>query len=177
MAKWLDHAHWPYPEARPDRRPCKQAGGFRPWTTRHIGDQANPRRVPVAAGIVGTRKFFHDVCDDAMNTASRMETIGPLGEIQASQRAMNCWSPPSTFKSAASRLAGAVSHRHKAQDRQVRWIDGNHFNFSLQASGLVSGRVLGPAQELRGRTPAGLGNRPPRDGIDHNWGRIDATRQ
>jgi adenylate cyclase len=42
---------------------------------------------PVVAGIVGTRKFFYDVWGDAVNTASRMETTGPLGKIQVSQKA------------------------------------------------------------------------------------------
>jgi adenylate cyclase len=42
---------------------------------------------PVVAGIVGTRKFFYDVWGDAVNTASRMETTGPLGKIQVSHKA------------------------------------------------------------------------------------------
>jgi len=37
---------------------------------------------PVVAGIVGTRKFFYDVWDDAVNTASRMESTGEAGRIQ-----------------------------------------------------------------------------------------------
>ena len=39
----------------------------------------------VAAGVVGTRRFFYDVWGDAVNVASRMESTGVVGKIQVPQ--------------------------------------------------------------------------------------------
>jgi len=39
---------------------------------------------PVVAGVVGTKKFFYDVWGDAINVASRMETMGAAGRIHVS---------------------------------------------------------------------------------------------
>jgi len=39
----------------------------------------------VAAGVVGTRRFFYDVWGDAVNVASRMESTGVEGKIQVPQ--------------------------------------------------------------------------------------------
>ena len=40
---------------------------------------------PVVAGIVGTRKFQYDIWGDTVNTASRMESSGTVGEVNISE--------------------------------------------------------------------------------------------
>lgn len=39
---------------------------------------------PVIAGIIGSKKYFYDIWGDSVNTASRMETSGKVGEINIS---------------------------------------------------------------------------------------------
>jgi len=41
---------------------------------------------PVAAGVIGRRKFAYDLWGDAVNTASRMESHGVPGRIQVTER-------------------------------------------------------------------------------------------
>ncbi len=40
---------------------------------------------PVVAGIVGTKKFQYDIWGDTVNTASRMESSGAVGEVNISE--------------------------------------------------------------------------------------------
>ena len=44
---------------------------------------------PVVAGIIGKKKFIYDLWGDTVNTASRMESNGIQGEIQASEEIFN----------------------------------------------------------------------------------------
>ncbi len=39
----------------------------------------------LVAGVVGSKKFAYDIWGDTVNTASRMETNGPIGEINISE--------------------------------------------------------------------------------------------
>ena len=40
---------------------------------------------PVVAGVIGTKKFIYDLWGDTVNTASRMESHGAIGEIQVTE--------------------------------------------------------------------------------------------
>ena len=41
---------------------------------------------PVAAGVIGTKKFTYDLWGDTVNTAARMETHADPGDIQVTER-------------------------------------------------------------------------------------------
>jgi class 3 adenylate cyclase len=44
---------------------------------------------PVIAGIVGVKKFQYDLWGETVNTASRMETYGIVGEVNISEDTYN----------------------------------------------------------------------------------------
>ncbi len=62
---------------------------------------------PVVAGVIGTHKFLYDLWGDPVNTASRMESHGVVGEVQVTEAVQD-------------RLA----ERYRFEDRGVSSIKG-----------------------------------------------------
>ena len=53
---------------------------------------------PVVAGIVGVKKFAYDIWGDTVNTASRMESSGAVGQVNISQSTFEVLKDDSDFK-------------------------------------------------------------------------------
>jgi adenylate cyclase len=53
---------------------------------------------PIVAGIVGVKKFAYDIWGDAVNTASRMESSGAVGQVNVSQSTYESLKDDNQFK-------------------------------------------------------------------------------
>jgi class 3 adenylate cyclase len=90
------------PEPRPDHAPAASELALR--MHREILDISRRRGVavnlriglhsgPVIAGIIGRSKFSYDLWGDTVNTASRMESTAPVGEIHVSDATASLLGP------------------------------------------------------------------------------------
>lgn len=62
---------------------------------------------PIVAGVIGKNKFIYDLWGDTVNTASRMEDYGIIGEIQVSER----------FKNEIESSEGDISEKYRFEER------------------------------------------------------------
>jgi len=81
---------------------------------------------PVVAGIVGVKKFQYDIWGDTVNTASRMESSGAVGEVNISE---------ATYALVKDAIIGedGVASTLPAQGRDDR-VDGNNDGDGMTAT-------------------------------------------
>ena len=68
---------------------------------------------PVVAGVIGKKKFIYDLWGDAVNTASRMESTGVVGEVHCTQTFKETLEKSDFDKSMAFRSRGTIDIKGK----------------------------------------------------------------
>ena len=108
---------------------------------------------PVVAGIIGLKKFSYDLWGDTVNVASRMESFGIPGEIQATREVYHLLRHKYLFEQ-----RGLIEVKGKGQMlvyllRQRREAEGPSADYPASASGRV-----GPS-DRDGRNPSRISRR------------------
>ncbi len=87
---------------------------------------------PVVAGVIGTKKFIYDLWGDTVNTASRMESHGAIGEIQVTEATYELLKDKYQFEE-----RGAIAVKGKG-DMPVYLLKGKKENLVAEAIAVES---------------------------------------